>query len=146
VIASHSSARALVDVPRNMSDEMLRAVGMNGGVVMINFGGSFIDPRKAGYGKAALDMLRHLGPSPVPLARLLDQIDHVARVAGIDHVGLGSDFDGTLFMPEGARDVAGFPNITAGLLDRGFSEDQIRKILGQNLLRVFAQAEAVAAR
>ena len=70
----------------------------------------------------------------------------MARVAGIDHVGLGSDFDGTLFMPEGARDVAGFPNITAGLLDRGFSEDQIRKILGENLLRVFAQAEAVAAR
>ncbi len=143
VIASHSSARALIDVPRNLSDEMLRAVGKNGGVVMVNFGGSFIDPRKAGYGKTALDMLRHLGPSPVPLARLLDQIDHVARVAGIDHVGLGSDFDGTLFMPEGARDVAGFPNITAGLLGRGFSEDQIRGILGENLLRVFAQAEAV---
>jgi membrane dipeptidase len=146
VIASHSSARALVDVPRNLSDEMLRAVGTNGGVVMLNFGGTFIDPRKADYGKAVLDILRHLGPSPVPMARLLDQIDHVARVAGIDHVGLGSDFDGTLFMPEGARDVAGFPNITAGLLERGFSEDQTRKILGENLLRVFAQAEAVAAR
>jgi membrane dipeptidase len=144
VIASHSSARALVDVPRNMSDEMLRAVGMNGGVVMVNFGGSFIDPAKAGYGKAAVDILLHLGPSNVPLSRLIDQIDHVARVAGIDHVGLGSDFDGTLFMPEGARDVAGFPNITAALLARGFSEPEIRKILGGNLLRAFAQAEAVA--
>jgi membrane dipeptidase len=146
VIASHSSARALVDVPRNMSDEMLSAVAANGGVVMINFGGTFIDPRKAGTGKAALDMLLHLGPSPVPLDRLLDQIDHVARVAGIDHVGLGSDFDGTLFLPEGARDVAGFPNITGGLLARGYSEEKIRKILGENLLRVFAQAEAVAGR
>jgi membrane dipeptidase len=146
VIASHSSARALVDVPRNMSDDMLRAVAGNGGVVMLNFGGTFIDPAKAGYGKAALDLLRHLGPSPVPLARLLDQIDHVARVAGIDHVGLGSDFDGTLFLPEGARDVAGFPNITAGLLERGYSADEIEKILGENLLRVFAQAEAVAER
>jgi membrane dipeptidase len=146
VIASHSSARALVDVPRNLSDEMLSAVGENGGVVMVNFGGTFIDPRKAGYGKAAFDVLRHLGPSPVPLARLLDQIDHVAQVAGIDHVGLGSDFDGTLFMPEGVRDVAGFPNITAGLLERGFSEDQVRKILGENLLRVFERAEAVAER
>jgi membrane dipeptidase len=146
MIASHSSARALVDLPRNMSDEMLRAVAGNGGVVMVNFGGAFIDPAKTGYGKAAIDILLHLGPSPVPLARLLDQIDHVADVAGIDHVGLGSDFDGTLFMPEGARDVAGFPNITSGLLERGYSEDQIRKILGENLLRVFAQAEAVAAR
>jgi membrane dipeptidase len=88
--------------------------------------------------------LFHLGPSPVPLARLLDHIEHVARVAGIDHVGLGSDFDGTLFFPEGVRDVAGFPNITAGLLERGHSEDDIRKILGENLLRVFAEAEAVA--
>ena len=146
VIASHSSARALVDVPRNLSDEMLQAVGKNGGVVMVNFGGSFIDPRKAGYGKAAFDVLSHLGRSPVPLDRLLDQIDHVSRVAGIDHVGLGSDFDGTLFMPEGVRDVAGFPNITAGLLARGFSEDQVRGILGENLLRVFERAEAVAGR
>ena len=144
LIASHSAARALVDVPRNMSDEMLRAVGMNGGVVMVNFGGSFIDPAKAGYGKAALDILLHFGPSPVPLSRLIDQIDHVARVAGIDHVGLGSDFDGTLFMPEGVRDVSGYPNITAALLARGFSEAEVRKILGENLLRVFAQAEAGA--
>jgi membrane dipeptidase len=146
VIASHSSARALVDVPRNMSDEMLEAVRANGGIVMINFGGTFIDPAKAGYGRTALDMLLHLGPSRVPLSRLLDQIEHVATVAGIDHVGLGSDFDGTLFMPDGVRDVAGFPNITAGLLERGYSEEQVRKILGENFLRVFAAAEAAAER
>jgi membrane dipeptidase len=140
VIASHSSARALVDVPRNMSDEMLRAVGKNGGVVMINFGGAFIDPRKAGVGNVLWDALVHLGPSPVPLARLLDQIEHVARVAGSDHVGLGSDFDGTLFLPEGASDVAGFPAITAGLVARGWPEADVRKLLGENTLRVLAEA------
>jgi membrane dipeptidase len=146
VIASHSSARALVDVPRNLSDDMLRAVAAGGGIVMVNFGGAFIDPAKAGTWRAAADVLLHLGPSPVPLARLLDQIEHVARVAGIDHVGLGSDFDGTLFLPEGASDVAGFPNVTAGLLERGYSDAEIRKILGENLLRVMAEAERVAER
>jgi membrane dipeptidase len=144
VIASHSSARALVDVPRNLSDDMLRAIAQTGGVVMVNFGGSFIDPAKAGAWNAAQDILLHFGPAPVSLARLLDHIDHVAQVAGIDHVGLGSDFDGTLFLPEGARDVAGFPNITAGLLARGHSEADIRKILGENLLRAMQAAEAAA--
>jgi membrane dipeptidase len=144
VIASHSSARALVDVPRNLSDEMLRAIAQTGGVVLVNFGGAFIDPAKAGTWNAAQDLLLHLGPSPVPLARLLDHIDHVARVAGIDHVGLGSDFDGTLFLPEGVRDAAGLPNVTAGLLARGHSEADVRKILGENLLRVLAAAEASA--
>jgi len=140
VIASHSSARALVDVPRNMSDEMLRAVARNGGVVMVNFGGPFIDPRKAGVGHVLWDAVVHLGPSPVPLALLLDQIEHVARVAGADHVGLGSDFDGTLFLPEGASDVSAFPAITAGLLERGWSEADVRKLLGENTLRVLDQA------
>jgi membrane dipeptidase len=139
VIASHSSARALADVPRNLSDEMLRAVAKNGGVVMVNFGGAFIDPRKAGLGRVLWDALVHLGPSPVPLARLLDQIEHVARVAGSDLVGFGSDFDGTLFLPEGARDVAGFPAITAGLAERGWGESDLRKLLGENTLRVLAE-------
>jgi len=142
VIASHSSARALTDVPRNMSDEMLRAVGENGGVVMVNFGGNFIDPRKAGIARTLWDALVHLGPSPVPLALLLDHIEHVARVAGSDHVGLGSDFDGTLFLPEGASDVAGYPNVTAGLAARGWSDDDLRKLLGENVLRVLEQAGA----
>ena len=140
VIASHSSARALVDVPRNMTDEMLRAVAKNGGVVMVNFGGSFVDPHKAGLASALWDVVSHFGPSPVPLALLLDQIDHVARVAGPDHVGLGSDFDGTVFLPEDAGDVAGFPAITAGLAARGWSEADLRKLLGENALRVLAEA------
>jgi membrane dipeptidase len=140
VTASHSSARALVDVPRNMSGDMLRAVGQNGGVVMVNFGGTFIDAGKVGVGNVLWDALVHLGPSPVPIARLLDQIEHVALVAGVDHVGLGSDFDGTLFMPEGLSDVAGFPAITAGLLARGWPEADLRKLLGENTLRVLAAA------
>jgi membrane dipeptidase len=133
----------LVDNPRNLSDEMLEAVAQNGGVVMVNFGGTFIDPRKANKWRIIRDMVLHWGPSPVSLDLLLDHIDHVVRVAGIDHVGLGSDFDGTLFLPEGARDVAGFPNVTAGLLERGYSEADIQKILGENALRVLEQAEAV---
>lgn len=144
IIASHSSARSLVDNPRNMSDDMLRAVGENGGVVMVNFGGSFVDPRKASYWKIASDVITHFGPSPVPLEMVVDHIDHVARVAGMDHVGLGSDFDGTLFMPEGLSDVSGFPNVTAALLARGFSEADVRKILGGNALRVLEQVEAAA--
>jgi len=144
MIASHSSARALVDNPRNMSDDMLRAVGEKGGVVMVNFGGNFIDPRKASYWKIASDVVTHFGPSSVPLEMLIDHIAHVARVAGMDHVGLGSDFDGTLFMPEGLRDVSGFPNVTAALVERGFSEADIHKILGGNALRVLEQVEAAA--
>ena len=143
LMASHSSARALVDNPRNLSDEMLEAVAQNGGVVMVNFGGTFIDPRKASKWRIIRDMILHWGPSPVSLDLLLDHIDHVVRVAGIDHVGLGSDFDGTLLLPEGASDVSGFPNVTAGLLERGYSQTEIRKILGENALRVLEQAEAV---
>jgi membrane dipeptidase len=75
---------------------------------------------------------------------LLDHIDHVVRLAGIDHVGLGSDFDGTIFLPEGASDVSGFPNVTSGLLERGYSEVDIRRILGENALRVLERADAVA--
>jgi membrane dipeptidase len=144
LMASHSSARALVGNPRNMSDEMLEAVAQDGGIVMVNFGGTFIDPRKATTWRIIKDAILHWGPSQVPLDLLLDHIDHVVRVAGIDHVGLGSDFDGTIFLPEGASDVSGFPNVTSGLLDRGYSEVDIRKILGENALRVLEQAEAVA--
>lgn len=146
IIASHSSVRALVNVPRNMSDEMLRAVAASGGVVMVNFGGAFIDPRKAGTWRILWDALLHMGPSPTPLGALLDHIDHAVRVAGIDHVGLGSDFDGTLFLPEGAGDVAAFPAITAGLLARGHSAKDVGKILGENLLRAFRETEVIATR
>jgi membrane dipeptidase len=84
-----------------MSDEMLRSVRQNDGVVMVNSGGSFLDRRKAGTWKGISDILVDFGPSRVPLGSLLEHIDHVARVAGIDHVGLGSNFDGTMFFPRG---------------------------------------------
>jgi len=144
LIASHSSARALVGRPRNMSDDMLRAVKRNGGVVMVNFGGLFVDPRKGGNWEIARDFVLNLGPSEVPLERLLDQIDHVVRIAGVDHVGLGSDFDGVPFMPVGLEDVTGFPKLTAGLLSRGYDEADVKKILGENSLRALAEAEAWA--
>ncbi len=173
VIASHSSARALTNHPRNMTDDMLRAVARNGGVVQVNFYSAFIDEtyRKAADAqekardaavKAYTDQLKAAGktvtyldtdrierewaakiPRP-PLTSLIDHIDHIARVAGVDHVGLGSDFDGVSgATPQGIDSAADLPKITQALLDRGYSADNIRKILGGNLLRVFRQAEQV---
>ncbi|HET9743914.1 MAG TPA: dipeptidase [Terriglobales bacterium] len=173
VIASHSSARALTNAPRNMTDDMLRAVGRNGGVVMVNYYSAFVDEnwRKAydaqapernaavnAVGEKYKDadpatryrMMDEEGkrwaakiPRP-PFSDIIDHIDHVAKVAGIDHVGLGSDFDGTPSMPEGMDSAADLPKITEGLLKRGYTADQIRKILGLNLMRVFRQVEAVS--
>lgn len=174
VIASHSSARALVDAPRNMTDDMLRAVAKNGGVVQVNFYSGFDDQdyRKAMQAqdkeqKAAvqkyLDGLRAQGktvtyidseriqrewnakiPRP-PFKVLIDHIDHIAKVAGVDHVGLGSDFDGVSgATPQGMDSAADLPKITQALLDRGYSADDIKKILGGNLLRVFSVVERVS--
>ena len=174
LIASHSSARALVDAPRNMTDEMLRAVTKNGGVVQVNFFNGFDDAdfRKAMEAKskdqaAAIqkytDQLKAEG-KPVnyvdidrierewtakiarpPLKSLIDHIDHIAKVAGIDHVGLGSDFDGVSgATPQGMDSAADLPNITQALLDRGYSADDIKKILGGNLMRVFREVEHVS--
>jgi membrane dipeptidase len=174
VIASHSSARALTNHPRNMTDDMLRAVARNGGVVQVNFYSAFLDDayRKAAEGqaqdrsaavKANADQLRAAGKTVTyidndrverewtakilrpPLSALIDHIDHVAKVAGIDHVGLGSDFDGVDgATPEGINSAADLPKITQALLDRGYSANDIQKILGGNLLRVFAEAERVS--
>ena len=174
LIASHSSARALVDAPRNMTDEMLRAVTKNGGVVQVNFFNGFDDAdfRKAMEAQskdqaAAIqkytDQLKAEGkpvnyvdidrierewtakiPRP-PLKSLIDHIDHIAKVAGIDHVGLGSDFDGVSgATPQGMDSAADLPNITQALLDRGYSADDIKKILGGNLMRVFREVEHVS--
>jgi len=174
VIASHSSARALVDAPRNMTDDMLRAVAKNGGVVQVNFFSGFVDQN---YRKAMLaqdkdqaaaiknyvDSLKAQGkpvsyieidrierewtakiPRP-PFKSLIDHIDHIAKVAGVDHVGLGSDFDGVSgAMPQDMDSAADLPKITQALLDRGYNADDIRKILGGNLLRVFRQVETVS--
>jgi membrane dipeptidase len=169
VIASHSSARALADHPRNMTDDMLKAVAKNGGIVMVNFADIFVDPRKAELAKRERAKRRELeaqlpndpgrlqeeirkwraaNPSPgkTPLSMLIDHIAHIARVAGIDHVGLGSDFDGVTGLPEGMEDVSKLPNITYELMKRGFSERDIKKILGENFLRVMSEVERAAAR
>jgi membrane dipeptidase len=174
VIASHSSARALVNHPRDMTDDMLRAVAKNGGVVDVNFFSGFVDEnyRKAMEEQSKdqavaiqkyVDSLKAQGkpinyieidrmgrewmakiPRP-PLKSLIDHLDHIAKVAGVDHVGLGSDFDGVSgATPEGIDSAADLPKITQGLLDRGYSADDIKKILGGNLLRVFRQIEAVS--
>jgi membrane dipeptidase len=169
VIASHSSARAIADNPRNMSDDMLKALAKNGGVVMVNFYDGFLDPRKA---KLALqsrtiedelklkypnDPKRVQGeieawrkandPGKTPLSVLIDHIEHIVKVAGIDHIGIGSDFDGVPLtgLPEGMGDISKLPTITYELMKRGYSDADIRKFLGENLLRVMAAVERVAA-
>jgi membrane dipeptidase len=171
IIASHSSARALSDVPRNIPDDLLKRIAKNGGVVQVNFYSVFVDaatvaPQSAerdqrlkaqqdalnGKYKDDPERLAEEGDKleaanplpPLPISKLIDHIDHIVKVAGIDHVGIGADFDGANDFPEGARDVSMLPNITYELLKRGYSEPDIRKILGENFLRVFAQAERVA--
>jgi len=146
IMASHSSARAIADHPRNMADDMLRAVADNGGVVMINFATSYLDPAKTSFLKTGLGWhwFWHPRRPDTPLTILVDHIDHVGKVAGIDHVGLGSDFDGVPFLPEGMADVADLPNITVELLRRGYSEEDIGKVLGGNALRVLRAVEELA--
>ena len=144
VMASHSSTRALIDHPRNMSDEMLRAVAKNRGVVMINFSAHYLDEGKTDVWPVIRSWLSHLGLPATPLTALADHVEHAIGVAGVDHVGLGSDFDGTLMLPEGMKDVGDFPNLTLELLRRGHDETTIRKVLGENALRVMAEVEAVA--
>ena len=174
VIASHSSARALTNHPRNLTDDMLRAVAKNGGVVQVNFYSAFVDEnfRKAAEAQAKdrdaatktdAEQIKAAGktatyldsdrierkwyakiPRP-PLSSLIDHIDHIAKIAGVDHVGLGSDFDGVSgATPEGIDSAADLPKITQALLDCGYSAGDIRKILGGNLLRVFREAEHVS--
>jgi membrane dipeptidase len=178
VIASHSSARELTNQPRNMTDDMLRAMTHNGGVVMVNFYSAFIDenyrkassdPEKVKQRDAEVEAFKkahpHTDGSPVgyndtvaiekkwaaqfprpPLKSLIDHIDHVAKVAGIDHVGLGSDFDGVTSLPDGIDSVADLPKITEALLQRGYTREQIHKILGGNFMRVMHEVEATAKR
>ncbi|HLA10118.1 MAG TPA: membrane dipeptidase [Pyrinomonadaceae bacterium] len=171
VIASHSSARALGDRTRNIPDDLLRRIGKNGGVVMINFYPGFIDQKVV---LAARELESRLMPQmdelrarykddpkkleeeqrkllaanplpPTPLSALVDHFDHVAKVAGVDHVGIGSDFDGVPSLPVGMEDISKLPSLTYELLKRGYSETDVRKILGENFLRAFRQAERVAA-
>lgn len=163
VIASHSSARALNAHPRNLSDDQLRAIARNGGVVNVNFYSRFLDPdyrvraedaerRVAAARRAALaagadtaavrrrmDTLRDslFGAIPAtPFRLLVDHVDHIVRVAGVDHVGIGSDFDGVSALPEGMEDVTRLPRLAQALLDRGYSDADVARVLGGNMLRV----------
>jgi membrane dipeptidase len=170
VIASHSSARVFSNHRRNIPDELLKRIGQQGGVVMVNFYTVFLDERvrQASLERDArlkpqrdalavqykddpkrlaeeLKKLEDANPLPtVGINVLVDHIDHIAKVAGIDHVGLGSDFDGGVTLPEGIRGVEDLPNITYELLRRGYSEQDILKILGGNFMRAFAEVERVA--
>lgn len=130
LIASHSSCRALTDNPRNMTDAMIRALAQHGGVIQINFYCNFVQQ----HGQRAT------------LSDVLDHIDHAVQVAGIGHVGIGSDFDGIECAPLELQSVADFPHLTRGLLERGYTAAQIRQLYGGNTLRLMRQVAAVARR
>ena len=142
VIFSHSSAKALCNVPRNVPDNVLQLTAKNGGVVMVTFVPQFISQAVADH-----DAKKAEGPAPrATLAQVADHIDHIRKVAGIDHVGIGGDFDGISSVILGLEDVSKYPDLTAELLRRGYSDDDIKKLLGLNVLRVMKQAEAVASK
>jgi membrane dipeptidase len=156
VLASHSSSRALTNIPRNMTDAMIKAVAQGGGAVCVNFGSGFLDV--AFHDKEELIWTRPLPKDllqawrqiraagaqitpPVQLDRLVDHIQHIAKVAGTDHVCLGSDFDGVPALPVGIGDAGKLPALSGALRARGFSPDDVTKILGGNVLRVLEANE-----
>jgi membrane dipeptidase len=136
LIASHSSARAVTNVPRNMTDDMIRALAKKGGVIQINFYCNFINQQAADAPKGA--------PVHAALSDVVAHIDHVRQIAGIDAIGIGSDFDGIECAPQGLEDVSKFPNLTRALLEKGYSPGDIKKIYGGNTLRLMRQVEKAA--
>lgn len=164
VIASHSSCRSISDHPRNMSDDMLVALGKNGGVVGANFYSAFLNQQEAAEGMKRISKSNTLAPSEtgaaldeyavnyhvetgdirprVGYAKLDDAvscIDHIAKLIGVDHVGIGSDFDGIPIVPQGLEDISNMPALAAALMRKGYSESDIRKIMGGNFVRVIRQ-------
>jgi membrane dipeptidase len=167
VIFSHSSSRAVNDVPRNVPDDILRKLPKNGGVVMVTFVPGFLSPKVTAWNrqqdaanteiqakfsepdqrKAAMDEWVKAHPAPrATIADAANHIDHIKQVAGIDHIGLGGDFDGITSVVEGLEDVSKYPALTAELLRRGYKDDEIKKILGLNILRVMREVEKASAR
>jgi len=167
VIFSHSSARALTEHPRNVPDSILQRLPRNGGVVMVTFVPSFVSNEVAQYEKREEEESKRISaevadtaevrrrmeawtaanPRPrATLAQVADHIDHVRRVAGADHVGIGSDFDGISYVPRGLEDVSTFPDLFAELIRRGWSDGDLRRLAGGNVIRALRGAEKVAAR
>ncbi len=165
IIASHSSAYAVAQHPRNVPDDVLRSIAENDGLVMVNFYSGFVEPEAARMMEHIFETIRGIREehpdqeefekaikqwrqqNPIPrgtVHTVVDHIDHIVKVAGIDHVGLGSDYDGCSVLPEQLEDVSCYPYITQELLNRGYSKKDILKILGGNLLRTFRKAEDMA--
>jgi len=163
VIASHSAAFAIAPHPRNVPDDIIRLIGEGGGVVMVCFYPAFVVPETARFAVKLLEVERQMRadgeaeevigelheqawndhpPDVGSVANVVDHIEHVANVAGVDHVGVGSDFDGMSLVPAGLEDVSCYPNLTTELLHRGWAEGDIRRVLGENTLRVLTEIEA----
>ncbi len=167
VIFSHSDARGLCDVPRNVPDDILERLAANGGVLMVTFVAGFVDQEVANVTQPIVEEFNRrtkgvdddaerdrifkelVSKVKIPattVAKVADQVDYVRKVAGVDHVGIGGDFDGNTVWPEGLSDVSMYPNLFAELIRRGWSDADLRKLAGENVLRVIAAAEQVSAR